>query len=115
MATKLPNLQHGDTVEIEIKTTEKSGGFIGTLYLNKNENAAVTLVSESLATVQSFSADSCGSQRANNNPYIPQDEAKKARRNVRMYSHFCRGHLTNTQLRSGLIMMKLRPSKRKLK
>jgi endonuclease YncB( thermonuclease family) len=45
-------------VEIEIETTDKSGGFIGALYLNKNENAAVTLVSEGLATVHSFSADS---------------------------------------------------------
>jgi hypothetical protein len=44
-------------VEIEIETTDKSGGFIGALYLNKNENAAVTLVSEGLATVHSFSAD----------------------------------------------------------
>ena len=118
-------------VEIEIETTDKSGGFIGALYLNKNENAAVALVSEGLATVHSFSADSlswakqlydaevgrhAGPQRANNNnPYILQDEAKKARRNVRIYLHFCLGHLVNTQLRSGLIMMKLQPSKQKLK
>jgi Staphylococcal nuclease homologue len=44
-------------VEIEIETTDKSGGFIGALYLNKNENAAVTLVLEGLATVHSSSAD----------------------------------------------------------
>jgi staphylococcal nuclease domain-containing protein 1 len=44
-------------VEVEIETTDKSGGFIGALYLNKNENAAVTLVSEGLATVHPFSAD----------------------------------------------------------
>jgi endonuclease YncB( thermonuclease family) len=44
-------------VEIEIETTDKSGGFIGALYLNKNENAAVTLVSEGYATVHAFSAD----------------------------------------------------------
>lgn len=44
-------------VEIEIETTDKSGGFIGALYLNKNENAAVALVTEGLATVHSFSAD----------------------------------------------------------
>ena len=44
-------------VEIEIETTDKSGGFIGAVYLNKNENAAVTLVTEGLATVHSFSAD----------------------------------------------------------
>ena len=44
-------------VEIEIETVDKSGGFIGTLWLNKNENAAVALVQEGLATVHSYSAD----------------------------------------------------------
>jgi staphylococcal nuclease domain-containing protein 1 len=44
-------------VEIEIETVDKSGGFIGTLWLNKNENAAVILVQEGLATVHSYSAD----------------------------------------------------------
>ncbi|TFK53941.1 hypothetical protein OE88DRAFT_1710997 [Heliocybe sulcata] len=45
-------------VEIEIETVDKSGGFIGALYLNKNENAAVALVKEGLASVHSYSADS---------------------------------------------------------
>jgi len=44
-------------VEIEFDTTDKSGGFIGTLYLNKTENAAVQLVREGLASVHSYSAD----------------------------------------------------------
>ena len=44
-------------MEIEIDTVDKSGGFIGTLWLNKNENAAVALVQEGLATVHSYSAD----------------------------------------------------------
>lgn len=44
-------------VEFEVDTTDKSGGFIGALYLNKTENAAVELVREGLATVHSFSAD----------------------------------------------------------
>lgn len=44
-------------VEFEVETTDKSGGFIGALYLNKTENAAVELVREGLATVHSFSAD----------------------------------------------------------
>jgi staphylococcal nuclease domain-containing protein 1 len=44
-------------VEIEIETTNKSSGFIGALYVNKNENAAVMLVTEGLAFVHSFSAD----------------------------------------------------------
>lgn len=87
-------------VEIEIETTDKSGGFIGALYLNKNENAAVTLVSEGLATVHSFSADTLswskqlydaevsncvGLTTSNGLEHPSQDEAKKARRNVRVY------------------------------
>ncbi|KAJ7703098.1 hypothetical protein B0H17DRAFT_1157205 [Mycena rosella] len=47
-------------VEFEVDTIDKSGGFIGSLYLNKTDNAAVTLVKEGLATVHSFSADGLG-------------------------------------------------------
>ena len=44
-------------VEFEVETTDKTGGFIGSLYFNKTENAAITLVKEGLATVHSYSAD----------------------------------------------------------
>lgn len=44
-------------VEIEINDADKSGGFIGALYYNKSENAAVTLVKEGLATVHGYSAE----------------------------------------------------------
>ena len=44
-------------VEFEVETTDKSGGFIGVLYLNKTENVAVELVRAGLATVHAFSAD----------------------------------------------------------
>lgn len=44
-------------VEIEIDSVDKSGGFIGALYVNKTENAAITLVKEGLATVHAFSAE----------------------------------------------------------
>jgi staphylococcal nuclease domain-containing protein 1 len=44
-------------VEIEVEAVDKSGGFIGTLYLNKTENAAIALVKEGLATVHQFSAE----------------------------------------------------------
>ena len=43
-----------DTV---ICSTDGSGGFIGALYLNKTENAAITLVKEGLATVHGYSAE----------------------------------------------------------
>ena len=45
-------------VEVEIDTVDKSGGFIGSLYLNKTENAALALVREGFASVHTFSADS---------------------------------------------------------
>ncbi|KAN0109313.1 hypothetical protein V8E52_009497 [Russula decolorans] len=66
-------------VEIEIETTDKSGGFIGALYINKNENAAVTLVTEGLATVHSFSADTLPWARQ---LYDAEEEAKKAQRKI---------------------------------
>jgi len=44
-------------VEIEVDTVDKSGGFIGTLFVNKTENAAITLIKEGLASVHSFSAE----------------------------------------------------------
>jgi staphylococcal nuclease domain-containing protein 1 len=44
-------------VEFEVDSIDKSGGFIGSLYFNKTENAALILVKEGLATVHS-SADS---------------------------------------------------------
>lgn len=44
--------------EFEVQDVDKSGGFIGALYLNKTENAAIALVREGLATVHSYSADS---------------------------------------------------------
>ncbi|KAI0000404.1 transcription factor [Russula vinacea] len=56
-----------------------SGGFIGAVYLNKNENAAVTLVTEGLATVHSFSADTLSWAKQ---LYDAEEEAKKARRNI---------------------------------
>ena len=45
-------------VEIEVDGVDKSGGFIGSLILNKTENAAVALVREGLATTHSSSEGS---------------------------------------------------------
>ncbi|KAJ7251525.1 hypothetical protein B0H12DRAFT_1119396 [Mycena haematopus] len=66
-------------VEFEVDTLDKSGGFIGSLYLNKTENAAVTLVKEGLATVHSFSADGLAWSRQ---LYDAEAEAKAAKRNI---------------------------------
>ncbi|KAJ7076400.1 hypothetical protein B0H15DRAFT_925222 [Mycena belliarum] len=66
-------------VEFEVDALDKSGGFIGSLYLNKTDNAAVTLVKEGLATVHSFSADGLAwAQQL----YDAEAEAKAAKRNI---------------------------------
>ena len=44
-------------VEIEVFSTDKVGGFIGALYLNKTDNLAVSLVENGLATVHGYSAE----------------------------------------------------------
>ena len=44
-------------VEFEVESTDKSGGFIGALYVNKTENVALSLLKEGLATVHDYSAE----------------------------------------------------------
>lgn len=44
-------------VEVEVQDVDKSGGFIGALYVNKTENAAISLVQEGLANVHDYSAE----------------------------------------------------------
>lgn len=44
-------------VEFDVDSIDRSGGFIGALYVNKTENVAITLVKEGLASVNPFSAD----------------------------------------------------------
>ncbi|MBW0476193.1 hypothetical protein O181_015908 [Austropuccinia psidii MF-1] len=66
-------------VEVEIESTDKSGGFIGILYFNKTENLAIHLVKEGLASCNEFSLD--------RSPFgkelkIAEEEAKKARKNL---------------------------------
>lgn len=66
-------------VEFEVEATDKSGGFIGALYLNKTENVAVELVRAGLATIHSFSADNFPWARQ---LYDAEVEAKKERRHI---------------------------------
>ncbi|KAF9914354.1 hypothetical protein BX616_008467 [Lobosporangium transversale] len=44
-------------VEIEVDSIDKTGGFIGTMWINKNENVAALLLEEGLAEIHSYSAD----------------------------------------------------------
>lgn len=66
-------------VEFEVESIDKSGGFIGSLFLNKSENAALTLIKEGLATVHSFSADGLSWARQ---LYEAEEEAKQAKRKI---------------------------------
>ncbi|KAF5393303.1 hypothetical protein D9757_000664 [Collybiopsis confluens] len=66
-------------VEFEVDTVDKAGGFIGSIYFNKTENAAVTLVKEGLATVHSYSADALSWSKQ---LYDAENEAKAAKQNL---------------------------------
>ncbi|KAG8965856.1 hypothetical protein FRC03_012884 [Tulasnella sp. 419] len=66
-------------VEVEFEAVDKSGGFIGALYLNKTENAAVALVQEGLGTVHDYSAEGLSWAKQ---LYDAEAEAKKARKNL---------------------------------
>ncbi|KAK7472782.1 hypothetical protein VKT23_000889 [Stygiomarasmius scandens] len=66
-------------VEFEVDSMDKSGGFIGSLYLNKTENAAVALVREGLASVQPYSADNLSWAKQ---LYDAESEAKAAKRSI---------------------------------
>ncbi|KAH0589010.1 hypothetical protein H2248_004787 [Termitomyces sp. 'cryptogamus'] len=65
-------------VEFEVDSVDKSGGFIGCLYLNK-ENFALALVKEGLAAVHAYSAEGLSWARQLNEA---EAEAKTARLNI---------------------------------
>ncbi len=74
-------------VEIEFDSVDKSGGFIGVLYLNKTENAAITLVKEGLASVHNISAEGLPWLKALTDAEL---EAKAAHKNVGFFLWFWR-------------------------
>lgn len=65
-------------VEIDIEDCDKVGGFIGTLYINR-ENFAKTLVEEGLASVHAYSAEKSGNS---NELFAAEQKAKEARKNL---------------------------------
>lgn len=65
-------------VEIDIETLDKVGGFIGTLYVNR-ENFAKLLVEEGLAKVHGYSAEQSGNA---NELLAAEKKAKDARRGL---------------------------------
>lgn len=70
-------------VEVEFDAVDKSGGFIGAMYINKTENVAITLVKEGLATVHAYSAENLAWAKA---LMDAEEEAKKAHKNVSVFA-----------------------------
>jgi staphylococcal nuclease domain-containing protein 1 len=65
-------------VEIDVEDCDKVGGFIGTLYINR-ENFAKTLVEEGLASVHAYSAEKAGNA---NELFAAEEKAKAARKGI---------------------------------
>lgn len=65
-------------VEIDVENTDKVGGFIGTLYVGR-ENFARALVEEGLAEVHAYSAEQSGNA---NELFAAEKKAKEARKGM---------------------------------
>ena len=65
-------------IEIDVENTDKVGGFIGTLYINR-ENFAKLLLEEGLASVHAYSADQSGN---GNELLAAEQKAKDARKGM---------------------------------
>jgi staphylococcal nuclease domain-containing protein 1 len=65
-------------VEIDVETIDKVGGFIGTLYVNK-ENFTKVLLEEGLATVHAYSAEQSGHATEY---FAAEQKAKEARKGL---------------------------------
>lgn len=65
-------------VEIDVEDCDKVGGFIGTLYVNR-ENFAKTLVEEGLANVHAYSAEKSGNA---NELFAAEQKAKDGRKGL---------------------------------
>ncbi|KAF2868215.1 hypothetical protein BDV95DRAFT_679033 [Massariosphaeria phaeospora] len=65
-------------VEIDVEDCDKMGGFIGTLYINR-ENFAKALLEEGLASVHAYSAEKSGNA---NELFAAEQKAKDARKGL---------------------------------
>ena len=65
-------------VEVDVEDNDKQGGFIGTMYINR-ESFAKILVEEGLASVHAYSAEKSGNA---NELFGAEEKAKEARRGM---------------------------------
>ncbi|KAF9094118.1 hypothetical protein BGX23_002501 [Mortierella sp. AD031] len=66
-------------VEIEIESLDKTGGFIGSMWLNKTDNVAAALLEEGLASIHGYSADQ---SKHSGLLYSAERAAKQERKNL---------------------------------
>ena len=71
-------------VEIEFDAVDKSGGFIGAMFVNRTENAAITLVKDGLASVHAYSAEGLSWSKQ---LLDAEAEAKAAKKGVSIQYH----------------------------
>ena len=65
-------------IEFEVETTDKTGGFIGSLYINR-ENFAKLLLEEGLASVHGYSAEQSGNSTE---LFAAEEKAKAAKKGM---------------------------------
>jgi len=93
-------------VEVEVESTDKSGGFIGGLFLNKSDNFGLMLVKEGLASCNEFSLE--------RSPYgkelkTAEDEAKQNHKN--MWKNFVEQSSDSAvQISNGMKNMTIKPN-----
>lgn len=63
----------------EFESVDKTGGFIGSMYVNKTENVAVELVRAGLASTHAFTAEALSFSKA---LFAAEEDAKKGRKGV---------------------------------
>ncbi|KAG0376239.1 hypothetical protein BGX24_008049 [Mortierella sp. AD032] len=66
-------------VEIEVESLDKTGGFIGSMWLNKTDNVAALLLEDGLASIHSYSADQ---SKHSGVLYSAERSAKQDRKNI---------------------------------
>ncbi|KAK3834000.1 MAG: tudor domain-containing protein [Linnemannia gamsii] len=66
-------------VEIEVESLDKTGGFIGSMWLNKTDNVAALLLEDGLASIHSYSAEQ---SKHSGVLYSAERSAKQYRKNI---------------------------------
>ncbi|KAG8899320.1 hypothetical protein FRB99_006782 [Tulasnella sp. 403] len=86
-------------VEVQFENVDKAGGFIGSMYVNKTENVAVSLVREGLAYVHAYSAEGLSFSKQ---LFDAEEAAKAERKNIwKDYDEAAEAEATATESADG--------------